>query len=252
MRTLWDIVGVFGVVAAVGGIAYLCIYVLDRLFGLTSTSRPRYPTPLLEVARRWMPNVRAVIWLAAIVVVTGYVLSRRPTDVAMLIALPLALGLGLSLRDYFANALAGLVLSVTRPFKAGDRIELEDIVGQVVSVGLSHTQLTTQGGREMRVPNRTLITREYRISRTGYRDLAVEVSLMIPDGVGLPKAKKCAYTSAIVSRYASPRRRPEVFVETNDAEVRLRVRAYACDPSQLDAYKSDLTEIWLEAVTAGG
>ena len=248
MSSVGDIIELFLIIAAVFSAALLVSIVLDRLFGLTADAEPRYPTPFLERGRRWMPGIRAALWIASIVVATGYVLSRRPTETALIIVLPLALGIGLGLRDYLANIIGGITLAINRPFRQGDRIEIDGVRGVIASIGLAQTRLATSGGREVRLPTRRLIADGYRMSRTGYRDVAVEIILSLPEEMDLLEAKKTAYTSSIVSRYASPRRRPEVFVETDGSGVKLRVRAYACDPESLDNFRSEITEIWLEAI----
>ena len=248
MISVGQILELFMVIAVVFTGALVVSNSLDRLLGLSPNAERRYPTRFLERARRWLPVTRAFIWVVAVVLVTAFALSRRPRQVALIVALPLALGIGFGLRDYLANIIGGITLAMNRPFKLGDRIEIDGITGVVASIGLAQTRLTTSGGREVRLPNRRLIADGYRMSRTGYRDVAAEILLSPPAGMELAEAKKTAYTSAIVSRYASPRRRPEVFVETDADTVQLRVRAYACDPAHLDTFRSEITEIWLEAI----
>lgn len=248
METIADILGLFIVVLVVCVLAFLAMVAIDRVLGLGAKAEPRYPTPFLARAQRTAPLARASIWVVAALVVTAFVLSREPRTLAVVLVIPLALGIGLALRDYFANVIAGVLLAVNRPFSVGDNLELEDVTGVVLALGLGHVRLMTRGGREVRIPNRRFIADEYRMSRSRLRDVAAELLFDPPPHLELTEAKRLAYTSAAVSRYASPRRRPEVFVETEGSDVHLRVRAYACAPEHLDAYRSEITEIWLENV----
>jgi small-conductance mechanosensitive channel len=75
-------------------------------------------------------------------------------------ALAAALGLGglaisLAARDTIADAIAGLVILLDRPFRAGDRIEVQQAGtwGEVVEIGLRTTRIRTWRNREVIVPN---------------------------------------------------------------------------------------------------
>ncbi len=70
------------------------------------------------------------------------------------------LGLGglafsLAARDTIADAIAGLIILVDRPFRIGDRIEIQEVNtwGDVVDVGLRTTRIRTRDNRMVIVPN---------------------------------------------------------------------------------------------------
>ena len=71
-----------------------------------------------------------------------------------------ALGLGglaisLAARDTIADAIAGFIILVDRPFRIGDRIEIEQLGtwGDVVDIGLRTTRIRTRDNRMVIVPN---------------------------------------------------------------------------------------------------
>jgi small-conductance mechanosensitive channel len=75
-------------------------------------------------------------------------------------ALAAALGLGglaisLAARDTIADAIAGLLILLDRPFRVGDRIEVQEVGtwGEVVEIGLRTTRICTWRNREVIVPN---------------------------------------------------------------------------------------------------
>jgi small-conductance mechanosensitive channel len=78
-------------------------------------------------------------------------------------ALSAALGLGglsvtLAAQDTIADAIAGVIILVDRPFRIGDRIEIQEAGtwGDVVSIGLRTTRIRTRDNREIIVPNSTI------------------------------------------------------------------------------------------------
>ena len=99
---------------------------------------------------------RVIVLLAGIIIF----LSRLGIDVTAFAA---ALGLGglavsLAAKDTIADAIAGFIILVDRPFRIGDRIEIQGVGtwGDVVDIGLRTTRIRTRDNRLVIVPNSTI------------------------------------------------------------------------------------------------
>ena len=66
--------------------------------------------------------------------------------------------IGLSLQDILKNFFAGVWILVERPFRIGDTIEVTGYGGTVEEISFRTTQLRTDDGREVIVPNGTFMT----------------------------------------------------------------------------------------------
>src|SRR5438046_3207595 len=66
--------------------------------------------------------------------------------------------IGLSLQDILKNFFAGVWVLVERPFRIGDSIEVSGYSGTVEEIAFRTTQLRTDDGREVIVPNGTFMT----------------------------------------------------------------------------------------------
>lgn len=66
--------------------------------------------------------------------------------------------IGLSLQDILKNFFAGVWVLVERPFRIGDTIEVSGYSGRVEEISFRTTQLRTDDGREVIVPNGTFMT----------------------------------------------------------------------------------------------
>jgi small conductance mechanosensitive channel len=66
--------------------------------------------------------------------------------------------IGLSLQDILKNFFAGVWVLVERPFRIGDTIEVTGYGGVVEEISFRTTQLRTDDGREVIVPNGTFMT----------------------------------------------------------------------------------------------
>ena len=70
----------------------------------------------------------------------------------------IGLVVGLSLQDILKNFFAGVWVLVERPFRIGDAIEVAGYSGSVEEISFRTTQLRTDDGREVIVPNGTFMT----------------------------------------------------------------------------------------------
>lgn len=235
---------VLGLLAALA--AYLIIRGCERLLGLSPRSAPRTTTRFLVVARTYFPILRAGIWLGTGLIVVVVLLERTSQWVDLLATLPLVIGAGLALRDYFADVFAGMRLALERPFTRGDRIDFGGVSGTVLSLGLTQTRVRTDDGQDRHLPNRRLLVEGYRTIRRVERDVPVDVALPLGARRDFAAAKEAAYRAAIVSQYVCPTQAPEVFIELGDEGARLRVRAFVAAPDLIDAFRSELVELWLE------
>ncbi|MGZ5551923.1 MAG: mechanosensitive ion channel domain-containing protein, partial [Nitrososphaeraceae archaeon] len=87
--------------------------------------------------------------------------------------------IGFSSRNTISNAIAGILLLSSRPFKLGDRIrttEDESLVGDVVEITLLYTKIKTVRNELVTIPNQTLLQRQI-VNYSGLEVLAITVEL---------------------------------------------------------------------------
>ncbi|MFW5955204.1 MAG: mechanosensitive ion channel family protein, partial [Rhodothermales bacterium] len=90
----------------------------------------------------------------------------------------IGLALGFAFQDLASNFIAGILLSVRRPFLEGDLIETNDFLGTVMEINLRSTKLRTLQGQIAIIPNAEVFTNPLKNFSTGERriDLACGVS----------------------------------------------------------------------------
>jgi small-conductance mechanosensitive channel len=69
----------------------------------------------------------------------------------------LGLGIGFGLQQIMNNFVSGLILLFERPVQVGDSIQLGDLGGDVLRIGIRSSTLRTPQGAEVIVPNSKLI-----------------------------------------------------------------------------------------------
>ncbi|MEN8302659.1 MAG: mechanosensitive ion channel family protein [Campylobacterota bacterium] len=69
----------------------------------------------------------------------------------------LSLTAGLALQGSVSNFAAGIVLVITKPFKIGDTITVNDVYGEVEDIKLAYTVLKNEDGEQITIPNKYMI-----------------------------------------------------------------------------------------------
>lgn len=75
-----------------------------------------------------------------------------------LLAGGLGVGIGFGMQDLVKNFISGLILIFERPIQIGDAVQLDDLSGKVLRIGIRSSVITTWEGAEVVVPNGYLIS----------------------------------------------------------------------------------------------
>lgn len=67
-------------------------------------------------------------------------------------------GIGFGLQNIVNNFISGLILIYERPIQAGDIIEINNLMGEVKSIGIRSSKVRTYDGAEVVVPNSILVS----------------------------------------------------------------------------------------------
>ena len=95
---------------------------------------------------------RILLWIVALMLAYPYIpgaQTRAVQGVSVLLGVMVSLGS----TGVVGNAIAGVVLTYSRAFRAGDRVKLGEHVGDVVSLGFFATKLRTLRNEEVTLPN---------------------------------------------------------------------------------------------------
>jgi small-conductance mechanosensitive channel len=75
-----------------------------------------------------------------------------------LLAGALGVGIGFGLQDLVRNFISGLILIFERPIQIGDAVQVDDLSGRVLKIGIRSSTVKTWEGAEVIVPNGNLIS----------------------------------------------------------------------------------------------
>lgn len=99
---------------------------------------------------------RYLILALTIVAVLGQFGVQTTSLIALLGAAGLAIGL--ALQGTLSNVASGVMLLVLRPFRVYYRIKVTDVTGSVREIGLFRTEIVTDNGNFVSIPNATIFS----------------------------------------------------------------------------------------------
>jgi small conductance mechanosensitive channel len=136
-----------------------------------------------EQVNRVLAQTVFVALMAAGLFVSLGILGLQKTVASLLAGAGIVgLALGLAFQDIAANFMAGIYLSIQRPFRVGHLIETQDFFGIVQRIRLRWTELRTQPGQMVLIPNKLVFENPIKnYSATGLRRVDLEVGVSYGD-----------------------------------------------------------------------
>lgn len=180
-----------------------------------------------KIQDEFQPLLKRMIFIIVYLTAIIFILNHFQQNISSLIV---SLGVGslavaLAAKDTLANMIAGFMIMTDRPFRLGDRIQLEaGEKGDVYDIGLRTTKILTFDNTLIIVPNQQIINE--KVTNLSYPDpqIRVSVELGVAYGTDLKRVKDilieiCEAHPKVLSSPA-----PQVyFVNFGDSSLDLKV-----------------------------
>jgi small-conductance mechanosensitive channel len=129
---------------------------------------------LIDSSKSQAASSRSILTIAGYLATVSIIVASLAQDPTVTVAISTITGivLGISAQSLIGNAIAGMVLAVSRPFRIGDTITAFGNTGVVGDIGLLYTRILTAEGNIMMIPNTTLLTTAILKQKTGISDNA--------------------------------------------------------------------------------
>jgi MscS family membrane protein len=108
--------------------------------------------------KQLFPIIRKSLKIFVIVVATLVTLDNLNVNITAAIA-SLSIGglaVGLAAQDTLANLFGAVAIFLDKPFKIGDRIQIDNVDGAVETIGLRSTRVRNLDGHLVTIPNKTM------------------------------------------------------------------------------------------------
>jgi small conductance mechanosensitive channel len=154
--------------------------------------------------------------------------------------------IGFASQRTIGNFVAGLLIAFTQPIRLGDRVEIEDLAGNVEEIGLTYTFIRTDEGSRLVIPNEKLASDTILNSTIVSREKVAEITLQVP----LDKDLRTVVD--LLRESIEDERAPDVVVTALNGNATIVVRVAADGPREADRLESELRIRAHERLRAAG
>lgn len=146
------------------------------------------------------------------------------------------LAIGAALNGSLGNLAGGVMLMIYKPFKVGDLIEAQGMVGVVTEIGIFNTTLLSPENKTVIIPNGALSTGVMTNYHT-HGNLRVDLKMAVDPTMDLDKARQVAIAAMKTHPKVLQDPTPEVNVsEVANGMVTLAIRPYTTANDYWDVY----------------
>jgi small conductance mechanosensitive channel len=130
---------------------------------------------------------RILLWIILAITLLG-IFGVETTALAALLGAA-GLAIGLALQGSLSNFAAGVMLLLFRPFKAGDQVEVTNVTGTVIEIGLFSTIIDTPENVRAFVPNGSIFAGVIK-NRSINEHLRVEIKITVDASTDITKTQQ--------------------------------------------------------------
>ena len=154
--------------------------------------------------------------------------------------------IGFASQRTIGNFVAGLLIAFTQPIRLGDRVEIDDLDGNVEEIGLTYTFIRTDEGSRLVIPNEKLASDTIINSTIVSREKVAEITLQVP----LDKDLRTVVD--LLRESIADERAPDVVVTALNGNATVVVRVAADGPREAERLESELRLRAHERLRAAG
>ncbi len=200
-------------------------------------------TPSIRVL---LTKIFKFIIFTAVILITMSSLGIDLTALAV-VGGAVGVGVGFGLQKIVSNFISGIIILLDKSVKPGDVIEIDDVYGQIKSIGLRYISVLTLNGKEYIIPNEDLITK--KVINWSYSNNLVRTSVTV--GVSynsdVEKVMELLNESLKGIDRILNKPKPKIFLnEFANSSVNLEIKFWIKDPENgINNIKSEVNKnIW--------
>jgi len=234
----------------VGAIAYLMIavaiaLVLSRLLRAAVHAAMTRKGSIDRTTISFLQQVAtALIWVVVLILYAHLIPVLRSMGTALLAGASVAsVVIGLAAQSTLGNLVAGVSITIYRPFRLGDTLQVAaptgTEIGVVEMISLGYTTLRSASGHAIVVPNSLAASQVTINLNTNLMSAPIVVNIALNRDADWEAARRLALAAAALA--LGDKSNPSCFVTKVEATtVTLLLSATAEDPAQRDALRSTL------------
>ena len=232
-------------------IGYLAIRIISKVLELLAERSATYRITL----KGFVPVVRILGWITIVFVIIAGIF-QPPIATVLALSASVGVAVGFAAQDILKNIFGGIMILFDRPFSVGDKIEVGSHYGEVTEIGLRSTRVVTADDSLVSIPNSEIMNGSVSNANTGEANCQVVAEIYLPLGINTVRVREIATQAAQVSKYVYLKKPIAVLffneVKERRSYLKMRLKAYVMDIRSEFAFKSEMTELVIEALIKEG
>lgn len=189
----------------------------------------------------WIPFLRLVIILTALVLIVPIVITPTRENVLALLG-GTAIAIGFAIKDYISDLIAGIIFMFERPYRVGDWIQIGETYGEVMHHGLRTVLLRTTDANDIIIPHSALWHDQLSNATSGQHDLLCVTNFYVHPDHDNALARQALFDVAMTSAYLHLDRPIVVVMKDLPFGMYYRLKAYPMEAREQFKFIADLTE----------
>ena len=232
-------------------VGFFFLKILTRILQYLAEKSTRYRISY----KGTIPIVRLLGWSIIIYIVIA-VIIKLPFETVIAISASLAIAIGLAAQDLVKNVIGGIMILFDRPFQVGDKIQVGNNYGEVITIGLRSTKIVTGDDSTVSIPNSEIMNQSVSNANSGEPNCQVVAEIYLPIDVDTIAVRDIAMEVARISKYVYLNKPITVLffneVKERRSYLKMRLKAYVMDIRYEFAFKSEMTELIIKELLNDG
>jgi small-conductance mechanosensitive channel len=224
---------------------------VTRILQIFAEKSTRYRLPL----KGTIPIVRLLGWSTIVYIIVGLII-KPPFETLIALSASLGIAVGLAGQDLIKNIFGGIMILFDRPFQVGDKIQVGENYGEVISIGLRSTRIVTADDSKVIIPNSDIMNHSVSNSNSGEPNCQVVAEVFLPIDVSTVAVRDIALEVARVSKYVYLNKPINVLffneIKEKRSFLKMRLKAYVLDIRYEFDFKSEMTELIIRELIKNG
>ena len=217
-------------------VAYLLLLISEKFNYWLSE---KVPNRFRLIVKQSLPLIRAIILAITIISILRLFLRLSANNLLALTG-TISVALGFAFKDYASSLIAGFIALFEVPYRVGDRVQIGEHYGEVISFGLRGIRLRTPSDNIVTIPHNKIWTEAISNSNDGALEAQVIVDFYFAQDVDLDLVMKILYEAAYTSQYTQLKLPIVVTMDEKPWATHLMLKAYPMDARDESIYKTDL------------